>query len=575
MNETTRPSCASPSQRIGQSGSLPVPTGLGYVPDPSFEKRLIWRWQPRCSGRKSCGAGELFRRFKSWANGQLTADPRVRRLVHALLGLAIGATSWPGVSHAGSYVTSRVTPPPISREMRAAWIASVANIDWPSTNSLTPAAQKAELVAIMEQAVRLKLNTLIFQVRPACDALYASSIEPWSEYLTGTMGQAPKPLYDPLTFAIQEAHKRGLELHAWFDPYRARLPTAKSPVSANHVSRQHPEYVRHYGKMLWLDPGEKAVQAYSLSVVMDVVKRYDIDGVHFDDYFYPYKEKDSSGRELDFPDEPSWRRFGAGGQMSRDEWRRDNVNTFIQKVYQGVKAAKSWVKFGVSPFGIWRPGNPAQIQGLDAYAVLYADSRRWLAEGDVDYLAPQLYWPIKPPAQSFPVLLKWWADQNAKGRVVVAGIDSTKAGRKWASDEILNQVRITRSTAAVNGHCHWNMKALMRNPELAELLSREVYSRPAVAPALSWVRSESPARPAVNVPSTGGKVSWKSMSAEPIRLWLVQTRKGQEWTTSVIAGTQKDLSFHGDRPDVVAVTAVDRYGNASPAAVMEFSNSLR
>jgi uncharacterized lipoprotein YddW (UPF0748 family) len=201
-------------------------------------------------------------------------------------------------------------------------VASVANIDWPSKKNLSVPEQKSELLAILDRARELRLNAVMFQVRPACDALYASRIEPWSEYLTGTMGRAPEPFYDPLTFAIEEAHKRGLELHAWFNPYRARHFSAESPAPASHITKNRPQLVRAYGKYLWLDPGEKEVQDYSLSVVMDVVRRYDVDGIHFDDYFYPYKEKGPSGDDLDFPDGASWERFGAGGKLSRDDWRR-------------------------------------------------------------------------------------------------------------------------------------------------------------------------------------------------------------------------------------------------------------
>ena len=208
--------------------------------------------------------------------------------------IKIGLVHYPAANHlpdlaasAVTYEASNVVPPKPNREFRAAWVASVSNIDWPSQPGLSTAQQKAELLAILNRAVQLKLNAIILQVRPVCDALYASQLEPWSEYLTGQMGKPPSPYYDPLQFAIEEAHKRGLELHAWFNPYRARQPSAKSPVSANHISRTRPQLVSQYGKYLWLDPGEKAVQDHSLNVVMDVVKRYDIDGVHFDDYFYP------------------------------------------------------------------------------------------------------------------------------------------------------------------------------------------------------------------------------------------------------------------------------------------------
>jgi uncharacterized lipoprotein YddW (UPF0748 family) len=431
-----------------------------------------------------------------------------------------------------SYEPSRITPPKPVREFRAAWVATVANIDWPSRKGLSTGEQKAELIAILDRTAQLKLNAVIFQVRPACDALYQSQIEPWSEYLTGTMGEAPAPFYDPLAFVVEQAHQRGLELHAWFNPYRARHLSAKTPASPNHISKTHPQLVRHYGKYLWLDPGEKEVQEYSLSVVMDVVKRYDIDGIHFDDYFYPYKENDSSGNEMDFPDDPSWQRFGARGKLARDDWRRENVNTLIQNVYKSIKATKPWVKFGVSPFGIWRPGNPEQIKGYDAYAKLYADSRKWLGSGWLDYLAPQLYWGIEPPDQSFPVLLKWWNSQNRKSRHVWPGMDTTKTNNKWKAEEILNQIKLTRKLNGANaGHIHWNMKSLMRNSDLDAALEREVYGQPALIPASPWLGNTRHSKPQLFAQPGGSRVSWTAATNETAWLWLVQTRNGGAWTT--------------------------------------------
>ena len=475
------------------------------------------------------------------------------------------------VAQAISYTPSRVIPPPVMREIRAVWVATVANIDWPSTNGVTTTQQKAELVAILDRASTLKLNTIVFQVRPACDALYASSFEPWSEYLTGTMGRAPQPFYDPLAFAVEEAHKRGLELHAWFNPYRARHAGAKSIAASTHISRIHPEWVKGYGHSLWLDPGEKAVQDYSLNVVMDVVRRYDIDGVHFDDYFYPYKEKDDLGRELDFPDESSWKRYGAGGKLNRDDWRRENVNKFLRRVYESIKSAKPWVKFGVSPFGIWRPGNPQSIQGYDAFAKLYADSRQWLQKGWLDYCAPQLYWSSKSAEQSFPVLLKWWAGQNSKRRYLAPGLDSTKANGTWPAAEIVNQIQLTRKQAGTSGHCHWNMRALMRNQTLASALAKEVYQEPAIFPALTWAKHEPrPLEPRVKiVPKSGGiELDWApGPDNQEIGLWLVQNRRNGEWATRIVSARTLQILIEGPSPEVIAITAIDRYGDASKPAV--------
>lgn len=309
--------------------------------------------------------------------------------------------------------------PGIPREFRAAWIATVANIDWPSRRALTPEQQKAELLNILDVSKQLNLNALIFQARPMCDALYASELEPWSEFLTGTMGKAPEPFYDPLAFIIEEAHKRGLELHVWFNPYRARHPSSRT-MAANHVSHTKPEIVRPYGKYLWLDPAEEETKRHSLAVILDVVRRYRVDGVHLDDYFYPYK---SYAAGADFPDEEPWQRYlASGGTLSRDDWRRGHVNDFVQRFYREVKEANPLVKVGISPFGIYRPGIPAGTHsGFDQYAELYADAKLWLNQGWLDYWTPQLYWPIAAEKQSYPVLLKWWVSENQQGRHIWFG----------------------------------------------------------------------------------------------------------------------------------------------------------
>jgi len=493
--------------------------------------------------------------------------------LRSLLGrLAIlGVSSAAGLS-AAIYEPCSVTPPKPLREFRAAWVATVGNIDWPSKQDLTTAEQKAELLAMLDRAAQLRLNVVIFQVRPACDALYASKLEPWSEYLTGAMGKPPEPYYDPLAFAVEEAHKRGLELHAWFNPFRARHLSAKSPTAPSHISKTRPRLVRQYGSYLWLDPGEKAAQDYSLTVILDVVRRYDIDGVHLDDYFYPYAEQDASGKELDFPDEQSWRRFGAKRKLSRQEWRRENVNLFIQGVYGSIKAEKPWVKFGISPFGIWRPGYPSHIEGLDAYAKLYADSRKWLAKGWVDYFVPQLYWAIEPPQQSFPVLLKWWTQQNSKERLLAPGMNSSNVERGWKPEEILNQIRLARSQPGVAGHVHWSLKRLMPRSALADALQRAIYTQPALVPASPWLGRARPAKPilAAAPPQAPDRlqVSWSPGRPEPVSHWLLQTRAAGQWKTEILPGNATSHAWHGTVPDVVALSAVDRNGNISPPAAV-------
>jgi uncharacterized lipoprotein YddW (UPF0748 family) len=459
------------------------------------------------------------------------------------------------------------SPPPVPREFRAVWVATVANIDWPSRPGLPVAQQKSELIKIMDEAAALKLNAVVFQVRPACDALYASKLEPWSEYLTGVAGQAPEPRYDPLEMAIVEAHKRGIELHAWFNPYRARHPSAKGALPSGHVSKTRPEIVRSYGKHLWLDPADPRTRQYSLDVIMDVVKRYDVDGIHLDDYFYPYKERDAQGGVLDFPDEATWQRYRAdGGKLTRDDWRRDGVNRFIEMIYKAKQAAKPHVKFGISPFGIWRPGNPAQIQGFDAYAEIYADSKLWLQKGWVDYFTPQLYWAIGRPAQSYPVLLKWWVEQNTLGRNLWPGNFTSRirdGASNWSAEEILAQIEATRAQSGAGGNVHFSMRVLQRNLDgIADKLKKGLYADHAVPPASPWLSSARPGPPRaelsgadVRIEAGGGSKPW---------LWVVQSRDGGKWRTFAVPASRRRCALPPG--DQVFVRAADRCGNVGPAA---------
>ena len=461
------------------------------------------------------------------------------------------------------YVPSHVAPPNPVTEFRGVWVATVANIDWPSRPGLSTAAQKAELTAILDRAAHLKLNAIILQVRPTADALYASPIEPWSEYLTGTMGRPPRPSYDPLAFAVEQAHRRGLELHAWFNPFRASHDSSKSAIAPNHVSRTHPEFVRTYGKCLWLDPGEPAAREYVLRVILDVVKRYDIDGIHFDDYFYPYAEQDAGGRDLAFPDAASWRKWGPGTGMTRDDWRRENLNQFVRQAYQKIKAAKPWVKFGISPFGIWRPHNPPQIKGMDAYAELYADSRKWLANGWLDYCAPQLYWPIEPKDQSFPARLDWWAAQNPKGRHLWPGI-ATVYAPKWPAGEIANQIQLARQQGGVTGYILWSMRSLMQNDALARVLQHDINNQLALVPSLSGALASSPDRSSVSLSELpGGRLRILCRSTDgSAPSWLIQTQSDGKWSSEILHGKRVAAFLGANRPDWIAVTQIDRGGRA-------------
>jgi uncharacterized lipoprotein YddW (UPF0748 family) len=469
-------------------------------------------------------------------------------------------------------------PPEPTREFRAAWIATVANIDWPSKPGLSPAEQRAEMIGLLDLAAKLGLNAVVLQVRPACDAIYPSELEPWSPYLTGTMGKAPEDGYDPLGFAVAEAHRRGLELHAWFNPYRALHPTYKGKISADHVSKRHPRFVRDYGTYQWLDPGDLEAAEHSRKVIVDVVKRYDIDAVHFDDYFYPYPVNDDQNRPVPFPDDESWTRYvdstPEGEQLSRDDWRRENVNNFLRTLNQEIKQAKPWVRFGVSPFGIYRPGEPPTIKGFDPYEKLYADSRLWMTEGIVDYLAPQLYWPIDQKDQSFPVLLRWWHANNPHERHLWPGLYTSKVtGRRdsWPNSEIVRQIETVRKSSDDPGHIHFSIKALKSSRSgLGQQLREEVYHEPALPPATPWCTlpeganieftcAMSPQQDQVQL-----KMSPQGESA--VWLWLVQWRIGERWAIQIVPGSEQATTLPAKLAEIeeVAVRHVDRLGQLGP-----------
>ena len=475
-------------------------------------------------------------------------------------------------------------PPPVAREFRGVWIATVGNLDWPSRPGLPVDSQRAELVSLLDRAVAMKLNAVIFQVRPEGDALYKSPYEPWSAYLTGTMGKAPAPAWDPLAFAVTESHRRGLELHAWFNPFRARYSGQRSRAASNHVSRTMPALVKRYGPYLWMDPGEPAIQDLTRKVIVDVVKRYDIDGVHLDDYFYPYPERDRRGRVIPFPDARSWQRYErSGGTLSRDDWRRQNVDQFIERLSHDIRVAKPWVRFGVSPFGIWRPGTPASVRGFDAWQDIYADSRRWLEKGWVDYLAPQLYWAESAPQQSFSTLLEWWAGRNAYGRHLWPGLAAYKVtgtgSVRWPAREIVDQVRIARDQPGVDGQVHFNMAALIQNSDsVANRLASGPYAVPSLVPASPWLSSGNRVAPDVTRTNRGDVVflqiraserGWSGASSSSARSqsserwWLVRARYPDGWRETLVDATVTSVSLPaagGQLPDLVAVNGIDRAG---------------
>ena len=484
-------------------------------------------------------------------------------------------------------------PPPAPREFRAAWVSTVANIDWPSRADLSVAQQKAEIETTLDRARALNLNAIILQVRPSADAIYPSTLEPWSEYLTGKQGRAPEPFYDPLKTWIDSAHARGMELHAWFNPYRARHSTAKTPNASEHIAVRNPAAVKVYGKTLWMDPGEPSAADQTLAVMLDVVKRYDVDGVHIDDYFYPYPITADAGPgdnglstaanrpEIDFPDEPSWNRYVAGGgKLGRADWRRDNVNALVARIYSGVHREKAWVKVGISPFGLPKPDKrPAGIVGFSQYDKLYADAELWFSKGWVDYFSPQLYWPTAQAGQAFPVLLDYWMTQNLSGRALWPGLYTSRVGDKTARafppEEITGQIDITRARS-VGGQVHFSMAALSQNREgLSKTLAANQYATPALVPAMPWLDESLPAQPAVSVsskadlpteitllPGAGKPVAWFAIWSECEGGWRFMVKPA---VRSVIQpGSDGKCKAVGK----VVVSAIDRVGNESEKTVV-------
>lgn len=374
------------------------------------------------------------------------------------------------------------------RELRAAWVSTVWNVDYPTSSGLSVATQKAQFIQQITELKQAGINVVYIQVRPSCDAFYASSLEPWSQWLTGVpQNTSPSPFYDPLIFYVDECHKRGMELHAWVNPYRAASSTTGQSFAPSHVTNTHPTWCVTYGTKKILNPGLTAVRNYVTSVVMDIVRNYDIDGVHFDDYFYPYPEGSLTFDDAAaFASEPR-------GFTNLDNWRRDNVNIFINQIHDSIKADKPWVRFGVSPFGIWKSGVPAGIVGLSSYFDIYCDPIAWLQQGNVDYILPQLYWVIGG-SQDFTALSNWWGTQcQTYNRHCFAGMATYRldpSQGNWANTEIRNQLDVVRSiNSKVPGFSCFSSKSILNNLKSIQdtLAVKDQYL--SLLPALTWDNS--------------------------------------------------------------------------------------
>lgn len=466
-----------------------------------------------------------------------------------------------------------VNTPSAMREFRAAWIATVANINWPSKPGLPVSEQKEEAIKLLDFLAENNFNAAILQVRPQCDALYKSDLEPWSYYLTGLQGKAPDPYYDPLEFWVEESHKRGIELHVWLNPYRAHHPSGGKEISDQSIVKKHPELVVFLKQgYWWMDPALPGTRAQTTAVVMDLVNRYDIDGVHFDDYFYPYW--DYNGGQ-DFPDSLSWTAYkNSGGKLSRNDWRRDAVNILIENLYQKIKETKPHVKFGLSPFGIWRPGYPESISGFDQYDKLYADAKLWLNKGWIDYFTPQIYWPINRIAQSYPVLLGWWNKENTMNRHLWPGISVGNDTSVVNVNEIKGQIMIDRGMIPDDkGVVHWSIGQLVRNAQMTKGLKDGPYRQQALVPASPWLDNKAPAAPSFTATRSGKEVNvqWTPADANDAFHYVIYYTYGGSWSYAIVNKDARSFTIKPVQGQVtvqnvitkVAVTAVDRTGNES------------
>lgn len=461
----------------------------------------------------------------------------------------------------------QVILPEIQREFRAAWVATVANINWPSRRDLSTEQQKQEAIAILDMLKNNHFNAVIFQARPSADAFYESEFEPWSVFLNGETGRKPNPYYDPLKFWIDEAHQRGIDLHVWLNPYRAHHTNGGKATSESMVYKMPNEVLRLRNGMIWFDPSSEIVQNHVSNIIQDIVKRYDVDGIHIDDYFYPYKEYHGG---KDFPDDKNWETYKkSGGSLSRADWRRAGVNRFVERISREIKEEKPHVLFGISPFGIWKPGYPSDVRGTSQYDELYADAKLWLNEGWSDYFSPQLYWKINSPGQNFNSLLRWWQEENTKNRHLWVGLNTV--GVNGVSDrttEIHNQTQSIRKAIPHNpGEIHYSTAGL--NSKMLSTLKNGTYQKEALIPKSPWIKMKPLSQPELDYTNNSFSVdvSWTTSPTDEVRKWILYTNYGGTWGYEILHGdeTQKQLPKYKDDKELktIAIKSTDRLGNES------------
>lgn len=466
------------------------------------------------------------------------------------------------------------------REFRGAWIQCVNN-QW---TGIGRERMQKTLTMQLDELKRCGINAIMFQVRAEADALYESKMEPWSRYLTAEQGRAPQPYWDPLAWMVEECHRRGMECHAWINPYRAKTKGTMA-LSAEHPYFKNPERFFHYDGLMLFDPGQPENRDYICRVAMDIVERYDVDGLHIDDYFYPYP-----ANGLPIPDDASYEKYGNG--MSRDDWRRDNVNKFIKQLNESVKSVKPWCKFGVSPFGIYRNkrNDPmgSETKGLQNYDDLYADVLEWVRQGWVDYNIPQIYWQIGHPTADYETLIRWWSE-NAGGRHLYIGQDVERTVkyndlRNAGEHQMRAKYDLQRNLPGVEGSCQWYAKAVVDNPDnYATMLKEDYHKYPALAPQMPWIDNKAPKkvrRMAIIGTKDGPTLFWTAPKAKtPMdkAVWyaVYRFRKGEKRNLDNPANlvTVTRNTFYNLPDDalghVYVVTALDHMQNESKGVKMK------
>ena len=488
-----------------------------------------------------------------------------------------------------SFVVIPHSLPEIPREFRGVWIATVANIDWPLSPTDPWEKQKKDYLALLDYYQGLHFNAVIVQIRTAGDAFYPTNLAPWSKYLTGTQGTSPQSQEDPLEWMIDAAHKRGLEFHAWLNPYRATMDLNTAALSPQHDFNTHRKWMLKYGSKWYYDPGLPEVKAHLLKIIDEVVENYEIDAIHFDDYFYPYREPN-----LEFPDQASYLVYKKPGQ-SKDDWRRQNVNELILALSQTIKSKKPWVQFGISPFGVWRnkskdpKGSPTQA-GQTNYDDLFADVLLWMKNRWIDYLIPQLYWSMEHRLASHRILADWWSN-TSYGIPIYLGNGPYKirddSDVAWKNpEELINQVHYGRTLPQVQGNSFFSAKSIFqKNKDVAQLLKKEVYDQPVLPPGFEPEKPVQVMQPLIlNVQSSSSKIQFQlEKQLDPsIRYALVQggndlnsihlTPLHKVW----VGMTQKSsLEFPQLNSNYLAIRWVDSFGRVIHSQVLQLTNPSR